>query len=110
MENRLELNDKPEYKLPEGTEIFTYNRSRDKDKIKAIGLRLSSVGASSGKLLKDNETKCGEIIINTNDNKIIAFVESFDFKALVNINSVNQKKQLDSWKVRKEVSNYYYGE
>lgn len=110
MENRLCLNDKPEYKLPGGTEIFAYNRSRDKDKIGANGLRLSSVGASSGKLLKDNETKCGEIIINTNDNKIIAFVESFDFKALVNINSVNQKKQLDSWKVRKEVSNYYYRE
>lgn len=109
MENRLELNKRPTYELPEGTEIFSYNRSRDKDKVEAKGLRLSSVGASSGRLLKDNETKCGEIIIITNDYKIIDFVKNFDFRALVNINSVNQKKQIDSWKVRKEVSNYYYG-
>ena len=110
MENRLCLNKKKEYNLPDGTEIFSYNRSRDKDKVKAIGLRLSSVGASSGKLLKDNEVKCGEIIIKTNNYKIIDFIKSFDFTTIININSVNQKKQLDSWKVREVVSNYYYGE
>ena len=109
MENRLNLNKKPTYKLPHDTEIFSYNRSRDKDKVKADGLRLSSVGASSGKLLDYNETKCGEIIIRTNNSKIIDFIKSFDFTKLVSNNSTNQKKQLDSWRVRKEVSNYYYG-
>ena len=108
MENRLCLNKKPVYELPDEVLIGEYRYSKNMKQYKEPNfepdLCVSSYGTVKVRSKKDN---CLQIWIKTNNKDLINFIANFDWKSKTK--TMGNNPVLNIWKFKKIILEEFYG-
>lgn len=110
MENRLKLNKRPEYILPNEVIIEEYLKRPDIKRCKTPDFEpdiiLGNVGAGCVGVFYDNYKVSNSICIKTDNEDLINFINNYDWKA-VSITS-NGLLNLTIWKFKKIILEEFY--
>lgn len=79
MENRINLNKKIKYELPDEIVVGEYFRFRDREKIPTFNPDICLTSYGSIKVSNAKEA-CHQIWIKTDNKDLINFIEGFDFE------------------------------
>ena len=107
MENRLELNKKPKYELPDNTHIVSYvnmkNRTRNIDFNYDVAIT-SMVNYIPSKNFDGKYA----ILIKTDNEDLINFILNYDFNSVRRNNNIGARKGLKSSEVKKIILEEFY--
>lgn len=109
MENRLELNKKPKYELPDEVMVSEYRYAKDKKIYKEPNfepdIAINTWGDILGKIIKPR-SKTLELWIKTNNKELINFIKNFDWYSVCPKH--NNSPVLNVWKFKKTVLEEFY--
>lgn len=106
MENRLELNKRPVYELPDEVLVGNYDWRRNKPTIPSFepDICIGAWGKSVGEVQGKGE-KTSQIWIKTDNEKLINFIKNNNLKEY--INSIGTLK-IECWKFKKIILKEFY--
>lgn len=104
MENRLCLNKKPVYELPDDVLVDRYTRYSKTPNFEP-DICLSSMGSNLRVREKDETFK--QIWVKTNNRNLIDFIKKYDFNKCCN-SSTNSRVYLEVWKFKKILLEEFY--
>lgn len=105
MENRLCLNKKPTYELPDEVIVRSYTKGTSEFDFEP-DICLNAWGRNSGKIYNKGQT-VSQIWIKTDNKDLINFIKETDFKKY--IPPVSDMYRLDMWKFKKIILEEFYG-
>ena len=106
MENRLELNKKKTYKLPDEVLIGEYRRGNKEPRFEP-DICINSWGDILGDVIP-KKSKALQIWIKTDNKELIDFISNFNWYSVCP-NSVNATPVLNLWKFKKILLEEFYG-
>lgn len=104
MENRLCLNSRPIYELPNEIEIGLYMKQRGRSLIEPNFEPDICINAFGSRCVAEKKSFMHQIWIKTSNDKLIRFVKEYKFNK---INSLT-KDNLPLWKVKKIILEEFY--
>ena len=108
MENRLELNKRPVYELPDEVIVGEYIYSKDTKRYNKPNFKpdvcITNFGSSIG--IDKEERCCQQIWIKSNNRDIITFLNNIDWKSRCNAYTT---PKIELWKVKKIILEEFYG-
>ncbi len=105
MENRLELNKKPVYELPNEVLVKSYTKNISAPDFEP-DLCLNAWGRNSGKVYNKGAT-VSQIWIKTDNKELIEYIKNTNWKS--KIPPVSDMYRLDIWKFKKIILEEFYG-
>ncbi len=108
MENRLELNKRPVYELPDNVLVDRYDRYLDKKGI--LPKFEPDVCITAFGSIKESEAKktVEQIWVKTDNRELINFIKDFDFES--RLNKITNAYRLNKWLFKKIILEEFYGE
>lgn len=111
MENRLELNKKPVYELPDEViiELYEYQKkdlSRNKIPNFEPDVCLNIFGCLG---VKEAKATAGQYWIKSSNNELIDFIRKYNFEKLVK-NKITNAYTLPLWQLKKIILEEFYGD
>ena len=106
MENRLGLNKRPKYELPDEVLVDRYDRYLDKKGILPDFEPDICITAFGNIKLVEARRTCEQIWVKTDNKKLIDFIENFDFESRLNKITVFR---LNLWRFKKIILEEFYG-
>ena len=107
MENRLCLNKRPTYKLPDNVMVGNYDWRRNKPTIPNFepDICINIFGCLG---VKEPRATAGQYWIKSNNKELLRFIENYDFEKLVK-NKITNAYTLPLWQLKKILLEEFYG-
>ena len=108
VENRLCLNKKPVYELPDEVIVGEYRYTQDIKQYKEPDFEPDLCVSTYGTIkVRDKKSNCSQIWIKTNNKDLINFIATFDWKSKTK--TMGNNPVLNIWKFKKTLLEEFYG-
>lgn len=105
MENRLHLNKKPEYILPDEVIVDEYKRMKTGDYVPSFTPDIALTAFGSIRIKKPKATN-SQIWIKTNNKELLNFIKEYDWES--KLNKITNAYSLGLWKFKKILLEEFY--